>query len=54
VEVRGLIAALFVLLGVAVHMVGCGDNDLIFPGQVPFTPTSEPEPTDTPDPDEEG
>ena len=53
-EVAALVAALLVLLGVALGTVSCGDDDLIFPGEIPFTPTeAEAEATDTPDPDEE-
>jgi len=33
---------------VATAIASCGDEDLIFPGEVPV-PTSRPEPTDTPD-----
>jgi hypothetical protein len=38
--VVALIAALIVLLGVVLHTVSCGSSDLIFPGDIPFTPTS--------------
>jgi hypothetical protein len=46
-EVRALIAALIALLGVMLHTVSCGTDDLIFPGDVPPTPTSAA--TETPD-----
>lgn len=46
-EVRALILALIALLGVMLHTVSCGSGDLIFPGDVPFTPTSAA--TETPD-----
>jgi hypothetical protein len=52
-EVAALVAALLLLLGVALGTVSCGDDDLIFPGEIPFTATSAPEATDTPDPDED-
>ena len=46
-EVAALVAALIALLGVMLHTVSCGSGDLIFPGDVPFTPTSAA--TETPD-----
>ena len=51
-EILALFAALIVLLAVALNTISCGDDDLIFPGEVPFTPTSEPDATDTPDDEE--
>jgi hypothetical protein len=50
-EILSLLAALLVLLGLAVNTVSCGSDDLIFPGEIPFTST--PAQTDTPDPDDE-
>lgn len=53
-EVLSLLAVLLVLLGVAVNTVSCGNDDLIFPGDIPFTPTEpDADPTDTPDPDDD-
>ena len=45
------VAAILVLACLLAALSSCGDEDLIFPGEIPFTPTSEP--TDTPDPDED-
>jgi len=42
-----LFLALVAFLGVAVAISACGDDDLIFPGDIPFTAT--PESTSTPD-----
>ena len=44
--------ALFVLISILIAVTSCGDNDLVLPGSIPFTPTSVA--TDTPDPNEEG
>jgi hypothetical protein len=49
-NVAAFLVALFVLLSILIAVASCGDEDLILPGQIPFTPTSEA--TDTPDPDE--
>jgi hypothetical protein len=47
-ELAALVAALISLLGVMLHTVSCGTNDLIFPGDVPPTPTSAATETPTP------
>jgi hypothetical protein len=39
--------ALFVLLSILIAVASCGENDLVFPGQAPFTPTSD-DATNTP------
>ena len=51
-NVVAFLVALFVLLSIVIAVTSCADNDLVFPGEIPFTPTSAA--TDTPDPDEEG
>jgi hypothetical protein len=51
-NVVAFLIALFVLLSILIAVSSCGDDDLILPGSVPFTPTTSA--TDTPDPDEEG
>lgn len=43
------VAAFLVFVCLLVALSSCGNDDLIFPGDIPFTPTSEP--TDTPEPD---
>jgi hypothetical protein len=46
-RVSALLAAV-ALFGAIIGAVGCGNNDLVFPGNVPSTPTSEFTPTPTP------
>lgn len=46
-----LIAALLLLSAVLTLVSACGSEDLVFPGNVPATPTSGN--TATPDPDDE-
>jgi hypothetical protein len=50
-NVVAFLVALFVLISILIAVTSCGDDDLILPGSIPFTPTSVA--TDTPDPDEE-
>ena len=50
-NVVAFLIALFVLISILIAVTSCGDNDLVLPGSIPFTPTSAA--TDTPDPDEE-
>jgi len=42
-----LLLAVIAFFGVAVAISACGNDDLIFPGDIPFTAT--PESTSTPD-----
>jgi hypothetical protein len=44
----GLILLLMLLLGM---ISACGDEDLVFPGNIPILPTAASEPTDTPTPE---
>jgi hypothetical protein len=37
-----LLAALLVLLNMMVALSSCGDSDLVFPGDLPATPTERP------------
>lgn len=48
-----LLAAVLLLAGMLRFVAACGDNDLIFPGEIVFTPTSEPTATGTPDDEED-
>jgi len=47
-EVRALVAALLLYGGILMFISACGNNDLIFPGDVPATPTSQFTATPTP------
>lgn len=44
-----LAISVVLLVTIVVGLISCGDDDLLFPGDVPFTETSEPEDTATPD-----
>lgn len=46
-EWLALLAAL-ALFGVMLGTVSCGSEDLVFPGEIPNTPTSAPTATSTP------
>lgn len=46
-RLRALLLALLVFFGVVVAILSCGNNDLYFPGDIPFTAT--PQNTSTPD-----
>lgn len=48
-ELVMLICALAVLACLIGFMVGCGTEDLTFPGEFPATPTGAPTATDVPD-----
>jgi hypothetical protein len=52
-NVIAFLVALSLLLSLLVAVSACGDEDLVLPGMVRFTPTPADEPTDTPDPDED-
>jgi hypothetical protein len=46
--------ALLILLSILIGAASCGDDDLILPGELPFTPTpDEEDPTNTPEEDED-
>lgn len=52
-HLRALFAAVLFLVALLGFVHGCGTDDLVFPGEVPFTPTSQftatPEPTEDED-----
>jgi hypothetical protein len=47
-NVVAFLMALFVFLSILIAVASCGNDDLVLPGGLRFTPTSAP--TDTPDP----
>lgn len=47
-DVARFVVSILAFACVATAIASCGDEDLIFPGELP-TATSRPEPTDTPD-----
>lgn len=40
-HLRALLGALFLFLALVGFVHGCGTDDLVFPGEFPFTPTSQ-------------
>lgn len=50
-SLRGFISLILLIVWLFAWVSACGDEDLIFPGDIPI-PTAAPEPTDTPDAEE--
>jgi hypothetical protein len=51
-SLRGLIGLVLLLVLLLGMISACGDEDLVFPGNIPILPTAASEPTDTPTPEE--
>jgi hypothetical protein len=51
-DLKALFVALLVFWAVAMAVISCGDNDLVFPGDAPRFPT--PEFTSTPEDEDDG